>query len=360
VKQQRLFDLSEVTAIDTQHELAEYHQLEEAVVNKQAGTIELTVIREGFNTSKSRYYTDKALRETGPQVFEGAKMYLNHPTETDKVLRPEGDLGAWVGVLREVTYDEEGKRLRGKAKVIDPAFLSKVKLLQDAGELEQLGVSIRASGIGYHDEIDGHPTVCVESFVAAASVDFVTEPGAGGRAHALTEADVMKTLTVEVIKEQRPDLVAELTGGIDMAEVDELRQQLEEANRARTEAEQRAQEAEQKAKEAEQKASDAELREAKRKVQEELEEALSSVTLPEPIVKRIRERFKDAETIEGIAEAIKEEQDYLRELSGSGVVTGLGESEKEEGEGGGIDLSESFKAFGLSDDAAKVAAAGRD
>src|SRR5690606_41579751 len=96
--------------------------------------------------------------------------------------------------------------------------------------------------------------------------------------------------------------------------------------------------------------------EAKRKVQEELEEALSSVTLPEPIVKRIRERFKDAETIEGIAEAIKEEQDYLRELSGSGIVTGLGESEKEEGEGGGIDLSESFKAFGLSDDAAKVAA----
>jgi len=48
--------------------------------------------------------------------------------------------------------------------------------------------------------------------------------------------------------------------------------------------------------------------------------------LPSAAKERLLERYKDTETAEGIAEAIKSEVDYIAKLSEAGKVKGLGGS----------------------------------
>ena len=75
---------------------------------------------------------------------------------------------------------------------------------------------------------------------------------------------------------------------------------------------------------------------------------------------RLTDEFKDAETDEGITEAVKSEQDYIKALAEAGKVKGMGPSKSEpNSEKSHKELVGSFKRFGMSDKDAEVAATGR-
>jgi hypothetical protein len=155
-------------------EIKEFLQLEEAAFSKGIAT--LTVIKPGFNESKSRYYPADVLRRDH-KIFAG-KMFENHPTRREASERPEGSLRRWVANLRKVWIEADG-RVRGEAVIIEDYFRKKLERLATHGLLNEMGVSIRAVGDAQTGEIDGHKTTIVERLLRGRA-DFVTFPGAGG------------------------------------------------------------------------------------------------------------------------------------------------------------------------------------
>lgn len=339
----------------------EYVPLAEAQVDAKAGIINLTVIQPGFNSSRSRFYTADALAKAAEsQLFVGSKMYLNHPSVREETDHPIGDIRNWVAVLDKTSLSEDG-RLVGSARIIDPNFREKLELLESQQALDQLGVSIRAVGKGRRAEIEGHKTWEVTEFVRRLSVDFVTEAGAGGEVHSI-ESDLLEMLTIEALREKRPDLVELIVheeGGNPVDEK-ELREQLEATQHANVAMKTARDEAIIRADEAEAKLAEAEKAQRIAATKMELEEALAQVDLPEAVVTRLRERFQGAETTEGMVVAIQAERDYLRKLNEAGVVRDFGEGEGDPTDKTEDRLSRSIAgAFGLSEAAAKTAVMGR-
>ncbi len=191
------------------------------------GVLTFTIIRPGFNTSKTRYYTTEAVAAI-VAAMRGCKQYLNHPTPTDLRERPERDLGAWVSSISETWVDPNDGAGKGKTTITDPAFLAKAQRLSATGLLGQLGASINAVGLGQKAVMEGVETFLVEGIDPDdpfRSVDWVTEPGAGGRAE-LLEAHApgdragaalpLQEMTMDpeeqTKKEQAPDAAAEDPG----------------------------------------------------------------------------------------------------------------------------------------------------
>ncbi len=135
-------------------------QLAEATYDKPAGVVTLTVIKPGFNKSRRRYYPAETLRRDY-QVFAGAKMFADHQTSEESRQRPEGSVRDWVGSVKSLWVDRDG-RVRATAAVIDDAFRGKLENLARHGKLGEMGVSIRAVGEARETEIKGHATQYVE------------------------------------------------------------------------------------------------------------------------------------------------------------------------------------------------------
>lgn len=146
------------------------------------GEITFTVIKPGW--SKNNRYYPASLLKTSANIFEGAKMFMNHATDKDVAARPEGDLRDWVANVTKVWPESDGT-LKATAKVIDPQFKAKLALLGESQMLNTMGVSIRAMGASKPGEAEGRKGSVVESLLAARSVDFVTFAGAGGAVESL-------------------------------------------------------------------------------------------------------------------------------------------------------------------------------
>jgi hypothetical protein len=150
----------------------------EAAYSPEKGEIMVTVIRPGLSKN-NRYYSPDVLRRDH-KIFEGAKMFADHATDREVSDRPEGSVHNWVAQLRGVFVESDGT-VKGKASIIDPQFKAKLDTLHAQGLLPQMGVSIRAAGAQSLGEFGGKKAKIVESILQAASVDFVTFAGAGGR-----------------------------------------------------------------------------------------------------------------------------------------------------------------------------------
>lgn len=336
-----------------------------ASYNKKTGELSLTVIKPGLNSSKSRFYPAAVLkRDMG--IFENAKMFADHQTEKESKDRPEGSVNNWVGQLGKPWAEQDGT-IKAKAKIIDPPFKEKLESLQDANLLHEMGISIRAVGVGSEAEVpDGTSSVkanMVERLVAARSVDFVTFPGAGGRCEVL-ESDRSNEFDLELIdaatlRSKRPDLIEliESNAREEADKVKTLEQQLQEATDAL-------------------KAKDTELAAAKIKIEEsetaakkataaaKLKELLEAAKLPKPAHDRIASQFKEATTTDGMEAAITFEKDYIASIGGKSTtkVTNMGGTETEESDKDKpkVNLVESFKdLFGGNEKLAKIAATGR-
>ena len=329
-----------VKETETRELLHDYMPLTEAKFDKGRATV--IVIKSGFNATEDRYYPPEVLkRDFG--IFEGMKMYADHPTEQEDKARPERSIKDWVGTLSEVVCDENGV-VTGIAEIIEPWLMQKLASLRDKKMLSDMGISINAVGSASNGVIEGKKTLVIEKLVACRSVDFVTEPGAGGivtfyesdRSH---DIDIVELST---LREKRPDLVksieskvrAEITKEVKRAmdneeRIKELEGQIETLTTERD-----------GLKEA---ADAAEKGKAKAEAQATIKEAVDKAELPTAAKERLIERFKDAESAEGIVEAVQSEKDYIAKLSEAGKVKGLGatnvSSEKDKEA-----LKESFKA----------------
>ena len=107
-------------------------------------------------------------------------------------------------------------------------------------------------------------------------------------------------------------------------------------------------------------AEKAEKERAKAEAQATIKEAVDKAELPDAAKERLTERFKDAESAEGIEEAIKSEVDYIAKLSEAGKVKGMGAS-KADTEKDKEALKESFKKMHpeWTEDQVNIAVSGR-
>ena len=300
--------------------LAGYIPLTEAKYDK--GMANITVIKAGFNSSKDRYYPlDTLVRDH--KVFEGLKMYADHPSEFDESNRPERSIRDWVATLKNVHMEKDN--VVGEAVIVEPWMQEKLATLRDKGMLGDMGISINAVGAATEATIEGQKTNYIERIARGRSVDFVTEAGAGGLVEMYeAERDVdVDFITLTTLKERRPDLVKEIETTIKNTLFKEAKNKMELENQVKELQESNAtltteitnlkteKETAEKAKL---------LAETKATV----EAAVAKAVLPDLAKTRILERFKDAVNAEGLEEAIKAEQDYIAAITESGKVKGMG------------------------------------
>ncbi len=321
------------------------------------GVVSIRIIQPGFNASKTRYYTESAIRDA-VKIFEGAKMYANHATKSEEKERPERDIRDWVATVKNAKVAENGNAV-AEAHIHAGWLKEMVQNLSEQGNLDKLGVSINAIGKGSKQKISGTDTFVVESLIdyPFKSVDFVTEAGAGGQVGVKESAEYVDVYLVDLatLKEARPDLIKEMESEYDSKNKTEVKSKmdLEQENKTLKESIETLTKERDGLKgqiEASQKAQ--RIAEAKVKI----DEAISKSGLPEAAQKRLVERFKDAESDQGVQEAIKAELDYVAALKESGKVKNLGGSNPEATK---VDLKESFKRLTGDDRRAEIAAQGR-
>lgn len=340
--------------------------LEEAY-NAATGEITLTVIKPGFNTSKSRYYPATVLKRDS-KIFEGAKMFANHQTDAEQRARPEGDVRDWVGSLKKVWAEADGT-VKGKAVIIDEAMKAKLTNLKEANSLQEMGISIRAMGTKSRKKIDKVETDYIESIDRSKSVDFVTFAGAGGQVEMMESAVVtdendLDLVTEAQLRERRPDLVSIIESNKEQETMKTQEELLKEAQALAASEKARADKAEGDLREAK-------AREAKTAAASKLSELLEISKLPDVAKTKLRKQFAEAETTDGMQEAIAAEADYLKAVTptngGAGIrrmgathnVTEAAAGSEDEArtpEETKTKLKESFMRQGLSEKEAKIAA----
>ncbi len=318
------------------------------------GILPVRFLVPGFNSDKSRYYTESAIKDA-TVVFNGAKMYCDHPTDADEKARPERSIRDWVATLKNCHVSDQGNAV-GEAHINAGWLKDKAAVLYEQGDLNQLAVSILGIGSGQKEKIDGVETVAVENILKGRSVDFVTEPGAGGRA-GLMESPDKSGLDVDLVDEaslraQRPDLVelietkikTEVQSDVSEKTVTELEGQVSTLTEERDDLQG--------------KLTEAETEKAKAVAQATIKEAVGKADLPEPCKARLLEQFTNATDSEGVEDAIKAEAKFVSDLAETGKVKGLGNS-KPDPKADRDALEESFVRLGLPKEEAKTAAEGR-
>ena len=166
---------------------ANVEQLDEGTTtySPQTGNLTITVIKPGW--SKNNRYYSPALLKSRANIFEGAKMFVDHQTDKDAAARPEGSVRDWVGTITGVHASPDGA-VKATANIHNEAFKTNLSNLKKAGNLSQMGISIRAFGEATDGEAEGRKGKIIESLLRCKSVDFVTFAAAGGQVESMSEA----------------------------------------------------------------------------------------------------------------------------------------------------------------------------
>lgn len=191
-----------------------------AVFDDATQEVWITPIRPGFGNKRDGfYYPGTTLREAVKAgVFDGRKMFANHPRKSDEKERPERDVKDWIGVVKESVWDEARGVPRSRLKLLDEKVYAQFKAAP-----EHIAFSILGGGIARPGRVDGREARVVESLKNIHSIDWVTEAGAGGAIDfaesASEELDMeLSELTIEQLREARPDLFDQ---AVALAEEDE-------------------------------------------------------------------------------------------------------------------------------------------
>jgi hypothetical protein len=341
---------------ETRERLLTYTPLTEAKFDKGRATV--IVIKPGFNASEDRYYPAEMLKRDY-KVFEGQKMYADHPTEAEDKARPERSIKDWVATLSKVTCDENGV-VTGVAEIVEPWLMNKLASLRDKKMLSEMGVSINAVGSATKGTVDGKETLIIEKLVAARSVDFVTEPGAGGIV-TFYESDRtdIDLIDISALKDRRPDLIKAIESNIRTEINQEVKIKMELDAKVK-ELESSVESLTTENNDLKNKITEAEKAQAKATAQAAIKEAVEKAELPAAAKDQLLKRFEAAESADGITEAIKAEADYIAKLSESGKVKNLGGT-KSDPEKDKTSLKESFKRLHpeWSDEQIETAVTGR-
>jgi hypothetical protein len=327
-----------------------FTKLAEAKFGKD-GAFPIKIIQPGWGSSG--YYPKEVLQRDAKIYKEGTKMYWNHPTITEEMERPERSLNDLAGVLvSEGKYEEQGIYGAGVYAMAKPFSQFSEKIVEMA---PHIGLSHIAKGKANFGNQEGKAGDIIEGLTYAESVDFVTEPGAGGAVIQLFES--ARTYTSDSTgnytnnTNQNNKKMAEIKEK-DFNDLKEAKATLETENQKLRER--------------------IVLREAKEFVSAEIKEAdLPDITKERlidqlsknPITKE-GELDKDAYKVK-IKEAVDEEIKYLADLSESGKITGINSKDGNQGEKFdekkyAEDLKAGFIEMGYSEEQAEIMANGRN
>ena len=305
--------------------LSSYTSLQEATLNSK-GIAKIIVIAPGFgNPVDNHYYPAETLSRDYP-VFEGVKMYADHQTEEEEKQRPEGSIRQWVASLQNVRF-EEGVGIVGDAIIIEPWLQQKLAVLRDKKLLSEMGISIRAAGVGTKDKIDGKETNVVDRITQVRSVDFVTEAGAGGGVllyETEREFDI-DIISLGVLRERRPDLVRSIETEVKTTIMKEVKKTMELQERI-TELEGQVATVTTERDTAQTELSESQKAQRIAEAKSSIDEAIGKSELPDAAKERLVEKFKEAETADGVAEAVQAETDYVNALKETAKPKNLGGS----------------------------------
>lgn len=266
--------------------------LEKAPGNNQASA-RVVLIEEGLgNLGDGYFYTREALQSAADQgIFEGKKMYADHPSKMEEAILPERStrdiVGHYEDVQFESTEDGSGMLTANLMLLLGEPFVWVHTLVERAVDYAKkytdkqfIGLSINASGnaepmdsqdflsqfqisdsakIKVEDAINQglNEIKVVREIQDAVSVDLVTEAGAKGKILELLEANKMartkeqKIKEAAALKQSAAKKLKEAEAAVKSAKGDAKK--LKEAEEAKKEAEKEckeAEEAEAKAKEA--------------------------------------------------------------------------------------------------------------
>ena len=194
----------------------EWVDLTEATIDSAAKAAEVTLLASGWSKN-NRHYSRAVIKASAP-LFEGVKAYANHPSKSEIKERPERNVLDAVGVYENVHFDESTGKLKATYRAIgklgDDLWPWVIESVEGRGK--PMGLSIHALGTARKGEADGKNGLIVEAITHAESVDFVTAPAAGGSFDRLLAGDdswsraVINTMTLEELREARPDLLDSL------------------------------------------------------------------------------------------------------------------------------------------------------
>lgn len=378
----------------------------------RSGRREATIIKAGWGSSG--YYSEEVLAESGPKAWpEGTRMFLNHPTINEEIQRPERDVKDWVGNIA-TNPRMAGIELASEAEVFDH-WKPVINSIAD-----KVGLSVMAPAIMEHGAAGGKEGPIVKEIMAHPmnEVDYVTVAGAGGKLGTLIESaregghglpehptdEDIEELLREVSDDKLQVFIAQATslkesrstssGGNQTKEQEmekeELQRQLSEAQTKLTEAEKSAEESDTKLKEAvkerdeandkAERASDALLAVGAKSIAREVADSIEG--MPSRAQERVvRESTRDVprtedgkldeeKVRENAKKAARAELEYLadQEIDGDLPIREAGNegsaatrtTTTKSGDDAAIEkLEESFRASGMSEEAAKTAARGR-
>lgn len=163
--------------------LRETTPLGEAKINR-SGRMRVHAITAGLGSSG--YYSPDVLKEAASNglIAKGTPLFLDHPSESDRMDRPERSVRDIAAVFTEAaSYDAKEKALVGEIQVFAPYR----DLLTEMAPYIGLSISGSATDI-VEAEVDGNKVMAIESLAKIDSVDWVTRAGRGGKVVELLES----------------------------------------------------------------------------------------------------------------------------------------------------------------------------
>lgn len=166
------------------------HTVHEAAVggarNTGPGRMLVRLIRAGVSLNGNAYPA-RVLREAAANRAwaKGCKAYINHASPEEEAAHPTGSIHNLAAVLTEdARWDETDQSLVAEVRLFEP-WRSR---LSEMAEADAIGMSIRAWVSGQPGEYEGREAFIVDKIEGGRSVDFVTEPAAGGGIISVLEA----------------------------------------------------------------------------------------------------------------------------------------------------------------------------
>ena len=198
---------------------------------KQGFAFRCVLLSEGLGNLKDQYYYSKEAIQSAIPIFEGKKIYADHPSSEEETIRPERSVRDILGHFEGVTVEEKDgiSQLVGDVRVMpDQSYEWARALMREAvtyaekyPDKDFIGLSINAGGDAEEKGIDeavstapdgAKPKLAeakekgvekvnwVSRITEAVSCDLVTEAGAGGRVLAMLETDKTNKETKDMAK----------------------------------------------------------------------------------------------------------------------------------------------------------------
>lgn len=191
--------------------------------NPQNNQYRMLVIREGLSGNRVNY-SGKALKEAAP-LLNGRPIYMDHPSDPSMSRSMTAKVGWWSDAefVEGLAVGEQSVNgIVATANILSnsphPWLGGMIRESLERGQPDVVGVSIVA--YGDFENKRGESGIFKETLKLHrfASADIVAEPGAGGRPLSIREGignvdeEIMEleNLTVEQLRELRPDLVEAL------------------------------------------------------------------------------------------------------------------------------------------------------